>query len=648
MNRWTALGRFRVLPALLLLAASFGPFQTIHATPSTSFTFAAVGDFGGISTTGTCTLAGNSFGTGSCAYQVLTQVGTALTSAGPPGFLLSLGDMGYNAENPQNWCSSTSGIRSISGMSSLALVAGNHDTFAHTGSLTYLDGSTGTAADTITNETPPDDPPNSPNGFLDNTGGYVSQCEPPSGITWFGSSVTSNSYTCQNTLTSPSCYSREYYFDYPPNGPIMRFIVIPAGICGAWFNAPSGCPLSNYKPSTSYTGWKAPTSGSHCPTDTTSNPPSGSEHYCWLKARIDEAKDMGLWIAIANHKQCLDDDANPCESTLDPFNLALTERGGVDLWLNGHDHSYQRSVQLSATSPCTGSGVAPDVVTCTPGNTGCGCLGSPYTKGGTVVNTIATGGKSIDTNIYTTVTTQHPFFSKECGSNGDVGISQTTGCPFGGVYGFTLFTVNNDAISASFTHINSQFTDSYAINLQNPPADFAMYTPPKQLQISTYSSIFSVNVHTGTTRYQTVSFTSFGGLQGNIVLTWSSSSPSTAWVSFSPATVTIASDGTAQSTMNLQSIGSCSTPSQPVTATVTVTASLGAVSHTFTFLFHIYLRGDVNLDGIDDIQDLSDIATHFGLDSSYNSYNALDDINNDQVINIVDLVQAGGAFGTHC
>src|SRR5207247_1898632 len=142
----------------------------------------------------------------------------------------------------------------------------------------------------------------------------------------------------------------------------MRFILISAGIGGSWVGP---------------TGYSAHT----CPD-------SPLSHYCWLSARIDEAKNAGMWIAVVNHKNCISDgsDFPNCESTFAPFNLTMTKK--VDLWLDGHDHTYQRSYQLR--EPCLYSN---NVASCAVADNRTGQSPNPYFRGnGTVVNIIGTGG----------------------------------------------------------------------------------------------------------------------------------------------------------------------------------------------------------------------------------------------------------------
>ena len=341
----------------LAAVQSLLPLARAQVTPN--FTFTAAGDYGGITS-------------GSNGQKVVNKIATVTTN-----FHIALGDLGYGAQNPSNWCSSFKNIYPGSGNGSLVLITGNHDTW-NGGSVNYTDGSTGVASDTLTSES------TAPHGFLDTSSGYVDACGAPAGINWVGSKVSYGGTACQASLTlslvlsSPSCYAREYYFDYPSSNPIMRFIFISAGIGGSWIDYSSGLP-----------------------------------HYNWLKARIDEAKNDGLWVAIITHKNCISDgtDIPDCASTFDPFNLAVTEMGGVDLWLDGHDHTYQRSYQLSNVAGDCSKG-SNNIVSCLVAH-----QVGPYVRGqGTIVNIIGTGGDG-NGGIQTGTQT---MFASLCGSSGPV------------------------------------------------------------------------------------------------------------------------------------------------------------------------------------------------------------------------------------
>ena len=114
-------------------------------------------------------------------------------------------------------------------------------------------------------------------------------------------------------------YAHRYYFDYPADDPIARFIFIDPDL-------PRGSADAEY-----------------CRDGETSN--------CnWLKARIDEAQSNGLWTIVSMHKVCVTVGEKTCEVGVELFNLLLERK--VDLILQGHEHGYQRSKQLSLSAEC--------------------------------------------------------------------------------------------------------------------------------------------------------------------------------------------------------------------------------------------------------------------------------------------------------
>ena len=299
----------------------------------------------------------------------------------------------------------------------------------------------------------------------------------------------------------------------------MRFIFISAGIGGPWPNYSVGSP-----------------------------------GYNWLKARIDEAHSAGLWVAVALHKECLSDGTvhTSCESTFDPFNLALTD--GVDIWLNGHEHNYERSYQLSS---CTGSGTT--ISSCQP-NTGTFVRGS-----GMVVNIIGTGGKENYAICSASCQPKQDYFQKLCGSNNDIGIPQTSGC--NNDYGFVKFTVTTSSISAQWVDAcvasPCGFSDSYIIQ-QNPnQGDFGVSSSIARVARGTigagrtYSSVAVVSVN------------SFGSFSGTVSLVPGSVSggpscpgPNCPTVSLSTMSLSVAAGGTNSTTLTVTSTPStsCSNP----------------------------------------------------------------------------------------
>lgn len=138
--------------------------------------------------------------------------------------------------------------------------------------------------------------PTGPNGFIDN----FAACLP-------------------DRLSVTGSYAHRYYFDYPAGAPLARFILID--------------------PDLNRSGAKA----QYCKGGETDN--------CgWLQARVDEAKQQGLWTIVGMHKNCLTMGVKSCEIGADLLNMLIDLK--VDLVLQGHDHGYQRSKQLSLTAGC--------------------------------------------------------------------------------------------------------------------------------------------------------------------------------------------------------------------------------------------------------------------------------------------------------
>ncbi len=75
----------------------------------------------------------------------------------------------------------------------------------------------------------------------------------------------------------------------------------------------------------------------------------GTNHYLWLKEAIKEAKTQNKWVIVGVHKDCITIGAKTCEIGTDLTNLLISEH--VDLVLQGHDHNYQRSKQLTCLTP---------------------------------------------------------------------------------------------------------------------------------------------------------------------------------------------------------------------------------------------------------------------------------------------------------
>lgn len=71
---------------------------------------------------------------------------------------------------------------------------------------------------------------------------------------------------------------------------------------------------------------------------------AGSSERRWLESSAAEATSRGMWVVVVQHKVCITAGTKDCE-----VGEELTDwmAQNVDLVLMGHDHTYQRSHQLS-------------------------------------------------------------------------------------------------------------------------------------------------------------------------------------------------------------------------------------------------------------------------------------------------------------
>lgn len=115
------------------------------------------------------------------------------------------------------------------------------------------------------------------------------------------------------TTQATGSYGRDYYFNYPSTAPLARFIMASPGLG------------TNYA--------------------------KGSPAYLWLTNAIDSARAAGIkWVIVGNHFNHISSGTKGDEAGADFFNLVVSKK--VDLLLQGHDHTYQRSKQLALSSAC--------------------------------------------------------------------------------------------------------------------------------------------------------------------------------------------------------------------------------------------------------------------------------------------------------
>ncbi|MBI3968146.1 MAG: metallophosphoesterase [Chloroflexi bacterium] len=111
-------------------------------------------------------------------------------------------------------------------------------------------------------------------------------------------------------------YAKEYYFDYQG---LVRFVLV----------SPNLTINGHYY---AYT--------------------AGSRRYRWVAEVIDGARAAGIpWVVAGMHENCITIGEKSCEIGADLWNLLIAKK--VDLVLQAHDHSYQRSKQLALSPTCT-------------------------------------------------------------------------------------------------------------------------------------------------------------------------------------------------------------------------------------------------------------------------------------------------------
>ncbi len=219
-------------------------------------------------------------------------------------------------------------------------------------------------------------------------------------------------------------YGKEYYFDYPVSSPIARFVLISPNLT-----------FSNGQ-TYQYT--------------------AGSARYNWVADTIDNARIAGLrWVIVGMHEDCLSIATKPCEIGADLMNLLISKR--VDLVLQAHDHSYQRSKQLALSLACPAVPVGAFDANCVADD------GSDnlYTAGNGTVFVIdgAFGAELYDIN---SLDPEIDYFAKWMGLNTNPR------------FGFMKYTVSESGISAQFIgSTTGTFTDSFTL-----VSGSATFTPP--------------------------------------------------------------------------------------------------------------------------------------------------------------------------
>ncbi len=193
-----------------------------------------------------------------------------------------------------------------------------------------------------------------------------------------------------NTLTNvEGDYGKEYFFDYPEDDPLVRFIMISPDL--RFSNGETFAYVS------------------------------GSDHFVWLKKVMTDRRNKNIpWTIVGMHKTCLAAGDKACEIGDELTNYLLKNK--VDLILQGHAHSYQRTRQLICVktdvfdSSCVGDN---DVGEYQQGNGG-------------IISIVGTGGASPRAIDYNDPETPYFAFLQ------------------GNTYGFMKFEVQSSNIKGTF------------------------------------------------------------------------------------------------------------------------------------------------------------------------------------------------------
>jgi 3',5'-cyclic AMP phosphodiesterase CpdA len=282
-------------------------------------------------------------------------------------------------------------------------------------------------------------------------------------------------------------YGTNFYFDFPRSSPLARFILTTQGTMGG--------------------------------------DASG-----FVSGAIDGARSASIpWVIVGMHKDCITDGSKSCEIGQGFLDMLLSKR--VDLVLQGHDHNYQRSHQLTCATDNT---FRQECVADTS---------DTHTHGaGTVLNIVGTGGR--------------PTYST--GGTPDEGYFKTW---TSSTKGFLKVDVSADAMVVSFRNVVGTYTDGYRIvrgaSGPGPSPDFSVSASPT-----------SVSFVAGQSASTTIQVQPANGFAGSIDLAVASS-PTGVDGGCSPET--LSGGGTATCVLSASTPGSY---------TATITGTGGGLVHS--------------------------------------------------------------------
>ena len=302
--------------------------------------------------------ASGDFGGNSETQKVLQQINPKFSKS---SFHLALGDLSYDQITPESaWCDFVK--ENVSGDFPFMLLSGNHED-------------------------------NGPNGDIDE---FV-KCLPSKIEGVVGE------------------YGKQYYFDYPKESPIARFILISP-------NLDFGDGVQNFT--------------------------EGSEEYTWLSDVINKSRMEVKWVIVAMHKPCITVGVKECESGADLTNLLLEKR--VDLVLMGHDHNYQRTKQLYKDNTCVEASSSLDCVRFYEDD-----QGDTYYKGfGRIFLTAGTSGAGLY-KIFPG-DSEMGYFAKAAGFGSGLG------------HGFVRIEVSELDLTSEYVDVTGTFADTFRLSRSIP------------------------------------------------------------------------------------------------------------------------------------------------------------------------------------
>src|SRR5436853_3189670 len=242
--------------------------------------------------------------------------------------------------------------------------------------------------------------------------------------------------SCPYPLSSPMVagngtpgYGYEYYFDYPREKPLARFILLSAGLSGV---------DSNYS--------------------------RKSPHTEWVEDKVASARDAGIpWVIAGVHKECITvGNDGHCPMGQDLFDELVEAH--VDLILVGHDHVYERSKQLRVSSSCESVNSTNQFE---PSCVAASGTQGVYAKGeGTIVVVQGVGGRSFDNVAIDGSNLAVGYFDAVVGAN-----ANTQGRLSG--FGSVFYEVTADSITANTDFCPPDSTGTEGRCTSNPGAVFA-------------------------------------------------------------------------------------------------------------------------------------------------------------------------------